>query len=71
MLLSGYKKISCVALLAAIQLVCPPVAFSAGVVEVSVGGDESAAVKFSIEELPIPAYELPLASSIAVASISI
>ena len=28
-LLSGYKKISCVALLAAIQLVSPPVAFSA------------------------------------------
>ena len=48
-----------------------PVALSAGEVEVSVGGDKSAAVKFSVEELPIPAYEFPLASSIAVASIRI
>ena len=48
-----------------------PVALSAGEVEVSVGGDKSAAVKLRTEELPIPAYELPLASVIAVASTSI
>ena len=46
-----------------------PVALSAGEVETKVGFTVSTEIKFNDEELLMPAYELPTASSNAVAAI--